>query len=63
MSLELEDTSESGGMPHSIYVLWLRRFITRDISIKHLGIGGWQLLIIVLPQAVSDPISKVYNRS
>ena len=60
---EPADPSVHGGMPHSIYVLWFRWLSSRNAFVKSLEGGGLWLLIIVLLQAVSDPISKVYDRS
>ena len=51
-----------GGIPPSIYILWLRWLSTQGVLIKSLGGRGCWLLLTVL-QAVSDPVSKVYDKS
>ena len=51
-----------GGIPHSIYFLWLRWLSTREVFVQNLGGGCWWLLVIFLHQVVSDPIFKVYDK-
>lgn len=63
VSHEPTDSQVCGGIPHSSCFLWLRWLRTGDVFVKSLGGGGWWLLLIVFLQAVSDPVSKVYNRS
>ena len=52
-----------GGIPCSIYFLWLRWFSPREVFVQSLRSGVWWPLVIFLHEAVSDSIFKVYDKS